>query len=69
MMMSWNSSIETRRPLVSMFSWICWSLSTGRAPMRPTGAWVFCDWMALITSDTARPRPVMRSVRSQTRMA
>ena len=69
MMMFSNSSTEVRRPLVWMLSWSCWSLARGRAPMRPTAACTFCDWMASMTSAVVRPRPVSRSVWTQARMA
>ena len=63
-----NSATEARRPLVWMLSCNCWSLEIGRAPIRPTAACTFCDWIALMTSAVVRPRPVSRSVRTQARI-
>ena len=64
-----NSSTELSRPLVWMLSCSCWSLEIGRAPMRPTAAWTFCDWMALMISPVVRLSPVSRSVLTQARIA
>ena len=50
MMMLSNSLTLVSRPLVLMVSWNCWSCETGAAPIRPTGACTFCDWMAPATS-------------------
>ena len=50
-----NSATEARRPLVCMLSCNCWSLEIGRAPIRPTAACTFCDWIALMTSAQFKP--------------
>ncbi len=64
----WNCSGVVSVPCVCTLSWNCWSLGTGREPIRPTGAWTFCDWIACTTSDGARLRLVSRWVSNQMRI-
>jgi hypothetical protein len=66
MLRNWSGVVSV--PWVCTLSWNCWSLSTGRAPMRPTGACTFCAWMALTTSDGDRLRLVSRWVSNQIRI-
>ena len=66
--MSPNCSGVTSRPWVWTLSWNCWSSSVGRAPMRPTGAWMFCCWMAVMMSEGASLRLISRLVSNQTRI-
>ncbi len=63
-----NCSGVVSVPCVWTLSWNCWSLATGRAPMRPTGACTFCAWMACTTSDGARLRLDSRWVSNQMRI-
>ncbi len=67
-MISSNCLTVVRRPWVLMVSCSCWSCETGAAPIRPTAAWTFCDWIASITLVGVRLRLVSLIGSSQTRI-
>ena len=51
-----------------MVSWNCWSGETGAAPMRPTAACTFCDWITLAISAGETSRLASFCGSSQTRI-
>ena len=63
-----NCSGVTRRPWVCTLNWYCWSGPTGRAPIRPTAATVFCCATALVMSVGDRFRLVSRLLSNQIRI-
>ena len=68
MTMSPNCSGVVRRPWVCTLSWNCVASLVGLAPIRPTAACTFCDWITAMMSAGARFSDTSRSMSNQMRI-